>query len=213
MKVGRMTELCDAPDMHQDVRRATDAVLETLAGLGAEVVDISLPLTEIAGAIFVGIADTEGAGARDGLMRAVARTIGPRFPHAPSECRPGARQGAEPGHEGSCPAQAPVRGRLPAGRPARVPDRSLPCSPTRCLDCAVRVGRRCAPTVFSSAVRTPVATPWPECLPCRFREGSRRTGFPLAFSWGAGPFAEGAILRAAYAYQQATDWHTRRAPV
>ena len=69
MRVGRLSELCDAPDMHAEVRQATEAALETLAGLGAEIVDVSVPLTELAGAIFVGIADTEGAGARDGLMR------------------------------------------------------------------------------------------------------------------------------------------------
>ena len=32
---------------------------------------------------------------------------------------------------------------------------------------------------------------------------------PIGLQIGAGPFAEGTILRAAYAYQQATDWHTR----
>ena len=43
--------------------------------------------------------------------------------------------------------------------------------------------------------------------------GFTSDGLPIGLQIGAAPFAEGTILRAAYAYQQATDWHTRRAPV
>ena len=53
-----------------------DAALDTLASLGAQVVDVSLPLTEIAGAIFVGIADTEGAGGAGRFDASRAGTAG-----------------------------------------------------------------------------------------------------------------------------------------
>jgi aspartyl-tRNA(Asn)/glutamyl-tRNA(Gln) amidotransferase subunit A len=43
--------------------------------------------------------------------------------------------------------------------------------------------------------------------------GFTEDGLPIGLQIGAAPFAEGTILRASYAYQQATDWHTRRAPV
>lgn len=45
-------------------------------------------------------------------------------------------------------------------------------------------------------------------VPCGFDE----TGLPLAFQLVARPFDESTLLRAAHAYQGATDWH-RRAPV
>ena len=115
MRIGRMTELCDSPDMHADVRRAVDAAMETFAGLGAEISDVSLPLTEIAGAIFVGIADTEGAGARDDLMRRSPELLDRASPHSPPIRCPGAGQGAEPGHESPRPAAPSVRGRVQPG--------------------------------------------------------------------------------------------------
>jgi aspartyl-tRNA(Asn)/glutamyl-tRNA(Gln) amidotransferase subunit A len=36
---------------------------------------------------------------------------------------------------------------------------------------------------------------------------------PIGLQLGARPFAEPTLLRVAYAYEQATSWHTRRAPV
>jgi aspartyl-tRNA(Asn)/glutamyl-tRNA(Gln) amidotransferase subunit A len=35
---------------------------------------------------------------------------------------------------------------------------------------------------------------------------------PIGLQLGARPFAEATLLRAAHAYEQATPWHTRRAP-
>jgi aspartyl-tRNA(Asn)/glutamyl-tRNA(Gln) amidotransferase subunit A len=35
---------------------------------------------------------------------------------------------------------------------------------------------------------------------------------PIGLQLGARPFAEATLLQVAYAYEQATPWHTRRAP-
>ena len=43
-------------------------------------------------------------------------------------------------------------------------------------------------------------------LPCGFSRG----GLPLAFQLVGRPFDEATVLRLGHAYQQATDWHTRR---
>jgi aspartyl-tRNA(Asn)/glutamyl-tRNA(Gln) amidotransferase subunit A len=43
-------------------------------------------------------------------------------------------------------------------------------------------------------------------LPCGFS----RAGLPLAFQLVGRPFEEATVLRLGHAYQQATDWHTRR---
>ena len=37
-----------------------------------------------------------------------------------------------------------------------------------------------------------------------------RAGLPLAFQLVGRPFDEATVLRLGHAYQQATDWHTRR---
>ena len=43
-------------------------------------------------------------------------------------------------------------------------------------------------------------------LPCGFS----REGLPIGLMIYAKPFAEAMALRAAWAYEQATEWHTRR---
>jgi len=69
LRVGLIKELHETQDMHPDVRAAIEASLDTFRELGAEVKEVSIPLSNLAGAIFVGIADTEGAGARDEILR------------------------------------------------------------------------------------------------------------------------------------------------
>jgi aspartyl-tRNA(Asn)/glutamyl-tRNA(Gln) amidotransferase subunit A len=46
-------------------------------------------------------------------------------------------------------------------------------------------------------------------LPCGFDE----EGLPIGLQIMGGPFEEEIVLRVAHAYEQATDWHTRRPPV
>jgi len=50
----------------------------------------------------------------------------------------------------------------------------------------------------------------PACaVPCGFTAG----GLPIGMQIVGRPFDEATVLRAADAYQRATDWHTRRPPV
>ena len=42
--------------------------------------------------------------------------------------------------------------------------------------------------------------------------GFASDGLPIGLQLNARPFAEETLFRAAYAYEQATDWHTRIAP-
>ena len=46
-------------------------------------------------------------------------------------------------------------------------------------------------------------------LPCGFSE----SGMPIGLQLAGKPFAETTVLQAAYAYEQATDWHNRRPPI
>jgi aspartyl-tRNA(Asn)/glutamyl-tRNA(Gln) amidotransferase subunit A len=45
-------------------------------------------------------------------------------------------------------------------------------------------------------------------LPCGFTSG----GLPISLQLAGRPFDEATVLRAGHAYEQATEWHTRRAP-
>jgi aspartyl-tRNA(Asn)/glutamyl-tRNA(Gln) amidotransferase subunit A len=46
-------------------------------------------------------------------------------------------------------------------------------------------------------------------VPCGFSAD----GLPLALQLAGKPFDEATVLRAGYAYQQATDWHRRHPPI
>jgi aspartyl-tRNA(Asn)/glutamyl-tRNA(Gln) amidotransferase subunit A len=43
--------------------------------------------------------------------------------------------------------------------------------------------------------------------------GSSNSGLPIGLQLIGRPFGEEAILRAAYAFERATEWHTKRAPI
>ena len=43
--------------------------------------------------------------------------------------------------------------------------------------------------------------------------GFTSNNLPIGLQLGARPFAEETLLRAAYAYEQATPWHTKIAPI
>ena len=43
--------------------------------------------------------------------------------------------------------------------------------------------------------------------------GFTSDNLPIGLQLGARPFAEETLLRAAYAYEQATPWHTKVAPI
>ncbi|MCH8920618.1 MAG: hypothetical protein IIA23_07935, partial [Chloroflexi bacterium] len=46
-------------------------------------------------------------------------------------------------------------------------------------------------------------------IPCGFTNGGLPIGLQLVGRW----WDEATVLRAAHAYQQATDWHTRAPPL
>src|SRR5882724_7915823 len=69
VRIGLIRELDEDAGMHPEVMQAIHTALEMLRQLGAEVRPVSIPLVALAGAIFVGVADTEGAGASDDILR------------------------------------------------------------------------------------------------------------------------------------------------
>ena len=62
LRIGVITELVDGADTHVEVGTAVREAARALAGLGAAVETISLPLIPLAGAVFMALCDSEAAG-------------------------------------------------------------------------------------------------------------------------------------------------------
>jgi len=127
LRIGVLTELVDGADTHPEVRGAVREAARALAGLGAHVEDISLPLIPHAGGVFMALCDSEAAG-RHAARRirrgdpASPRGGGshPRHRRAPGRARPRPHSRADPGCAGE--ARSPPRSHFAApGAPHREP--------------------------------------------------------------------------------------------
>ena len=212
LRVGLIRELHDSGDIDPEVKQAIEDSLKVFHGLGAEVREVSIPLVPWAGAVFVGIADTEGAGARDEIMRT----------------RPG-----------DLDAASRTRLQSAALMPAKVYNRAAKARVLlrrQFLEALNQVDILVCPTAPEPAPKhTALTAAFQTAEEVRSRFFFRRTytgcyaltampaisipgGFtsnnlPIGLQLGARPFAEETLLRASYAYEQATPWHTRVAPI
>ncbi len=211
LKIGLIKELHYTKDMHPDVRTAIEASLDTFKVLGAEVKEVSIPLAELAGAIFVGIADTEGAGARDEILRV----------------RPGdLDQASRTRLQSAALVPAKVYNRAAKARVllrrqvmGALQDVDILISPTSPYpapkhtdltarfenedDVRTRFFFRRAYTGCYSLTGLPAIS-----IPGGFTQD----GLPIGLQLGARPFAEKTLFQAGYSYEQATTWHTMVAP-
>ena len=211
LRVGLIRELHESTDMHPEVKQAIEAALEVFREQGAEVREVSIPLVPWAGAIFVGIADTEGAGARDEILRT----------------RPGDLDRAS-------------RTRLQAAAlvPAKLYNRAAKARVLlrrQFMEALDQVDVLVSPTSpYPAPKHTALTAVFQSAEDVRARFFFRRSytgcyaltslpaisipgGFtsdnlPIGLQLGARPFGEGTLFRAARAYQQGTPWHTRLAP-
>ncbi len=211
-RIGLIRELFDHDDIHPEVKQAITDALAVFRDLGAEIHDISIPLIAQAGAIFVGIADTEGAGARDDILRTRAAELDPAS-----------------------------RTRLQAAAlvPAKLHNRALKARVIlrqQFMAVLKQVDVLVSPTTpFPPPKHTALTAPFAGTDDVRGRFFFRRAytgcyalsalpaisipgGFtsdnlPIGLQLGARPFAEATLLRIAHAYEQATSWHTRRSPI
>ena len=211
LRVGLIKELHQTPDMHPDVRSAIEASLDTLSDLGAEVKEVSIPLADLAGAIFVGIADTEGAGARDEILR-----------NQPGDLDQASRTRLQ--SAALVPAKvynraAKARVLLRRQLMEVLKDVDILVSPTspypapKHTDLTAKFEnaedvrnrfffRRAYTGIYSLTALPAISIPG----------GFTSDGLPIGLQLGAAPFAEETLFRAAYSYEQATTWHTRVAP-
>jgi len=211
LRVGLIKELHQTPDMHPDVRAAIEASLETFREMGAEVKEVSIPLAELAGAIFVGIADTEGAGARDEILRnqpgdldQASRTRLQSAALVPAKVYNRAAKARVLLRRQVMAVMKDVDILVSATSPYPAPKHTdLTAKFENAEDVRKRFFFRRAYTGIYSLTALPAIS-----IPGGFTSD----GLPIGLQLGAAPFAEETLFRAAYSYEQATTWHTRVAP-
>ena len=211
LRVGLIKELHQTPDMHPDVRAAIEASLETFREMGAEVKEVSIPLAELAGAIFVGIADTEGAGARDEILRnqpgdldQASRTRLQSAALVPAKVYNRAAKARVLLRRQVMAVMKDVDILVSATSPYPAPRHTdLTAKFENAEDVRKRFFFRRAYTGIYSLTALPAIS-----IPGGFTSD----GLPIGLQLGAAPFAEETLFRAAYSYEQATTWHTRVAP-
>ena len=211
LRVGVIRELHETEDVHPEVSTAIDASLDVFRGLGAIVKEVSIPLISMAGAIFVGIADTEGAGARDDILRSRPHELDPatrtRLQSAslvPAKIYNRAARARVLLRRQFMAALEQVDVLVSATAPYPAPKHTdLTASFQSAEDVRARFFFRRAYTGCYALTALPAIS-----IPGGFTSDN----LPIGLQLGARPFAEETLFRAARAYEHATDWHTRLAP-
>lgn len=211
LRIGVVRELTSAADTDRETRAAVLDAAETFRKLGAKVSEVSLPLIPLAGAVFMALADTEGAGQHLPWLR----TRGDEYDAATRR-------------------RLIAASLLPAGAYHQA-TRARTLIARQVLDALAHVDLLLSPTQPGPASRiasgqTPVAskqdaikrfftrrsytTPFNLAatpaisLPCGFTAA----GLPIGLQLAGRRYDDATVLRAAFTYEQATPWHQRRPP-
>ncbi|MBI2491532.1 MAG: amidase [Candidatus Rokubacteria bacterium] len=212
LRIGVIRELTHGSDTAPEVRGAVLEACRVLARSGAEVEEVSLPLVPLAGAVFMALADSEAAGFHHPWLRdrgkdydagtrrrlLTAALLPAVLYHRAARARTAIRAevlGALERYDLLAGPAAP-RAAPPIAQ-AQAPIASKEEAARRFFD------RRSYTTPFSLAGAPAIA------LPC----GATGGGLPIALQLAGRRFDEATLLRAAWAYEQATPWRARRPPL
>jgi Asp-tRNA(Asn)/Glu-tRNA(Gln) amidotransferase A subunit family amidase len=209
LRIGVIRELCAGPDTDGEVKAAVATAATLLGRLGNTMEDVSLPLLPLAGAVFMALADSEGAGFHARWLR-----------ERPQDYDPGTRRrlltaSLVPATLYHQAERARVLIRDQVWDALRRYDLLLaPTAPTPApliastkarLESGAAAARRFftrrSYTTPASLAGVPAIS-----LPCGFTE----SGLPIGLQLIARRFEEPTLLRAAHAYEQATTWRDRR---
>lgn len=211
IRVGLIRELHETEDVHPEVKGAIESALETFRSLGCQVREVSVPLIIKAGAIFVGVADTEGAGARDETLRIrpedldrASRTRLQSAALVPAKVYNRAAKARVLLRRQFMEALDQVDVLVSATAPYPAPKHTdLTATFEDADDVRTRFFfRRSYTGCYALAALPAISLPG----------GFTSENLPIGLQLGARPFAEETILRAGHAYEQATSWHQRLAP-
>ncbi len=207
LRFGILREVLDAPSVDSATRQSVLDAANTLAGLGAEVEEVSVPLAAHAGPINGGIR-IEAPTTYRNLLRDRPQDIAHdnRIGYLVNSIMPAAY------YYKAIQLRTLLRARMlqalesvdlllspTAGVPAQ------PLSPDPVITGPHNTNR--TPwllTTVPSLANIPALA-----VPCGFSP----EGLPLSLQIAGRPFAEATVLRAGHAYQQAANWHTRRPPL
>ena len=214
LKVGLVTELMDSGLGLDDLTRAAvAAAAQTLADLGAEVRDISLPLAGQTGVIVRTITHTERVSLRPEWLRERPQDyhVNTRIAFMTGNLIPGQV------YYKAQKLRAVVRQQvLAALQEVDVLIQPTSAGPAGKLDFTTGVASKeaAAQALVEGSFRGPYSLSGVPALsiPCGFTDPGAG-GLPLALQIAGRPFAEATVLNAAYAYEQATPWHNRRPPI
>ena len=211
LRVGLIKELHESGDMHPEVKQAMEQSLEIFREQGAQIEEVSIPLIPFAGAIFVGIADTEGAGARDEILREqpenldrASRTRLQSAALVPAKVYNRAAKARVLLRQQFMEALNQVDILVSPTSPYPAPKHvDLTAVFQNAEDVRARFFFRRSYTGCYALTALPAIS-----IPGGFTSDN----LPIGLQLGARPFAEETLFRAAYAFEQATPWHTRVAP-
>jgi len=211
LRVGIIRELTFGADTQPEVRDAVVAAARKLEGLGAATEEVSLRLVPLAGAIFMALADADGAGVHHRWLRTRAADYdqGTRRRLLTASLIPSAVQ------QRAARARALLRSEM-LGLLARhdvllCPTAHQAAPPIAAARAAITTRHEAAGRFFTRrSYVTPAALAGTPAIavPCGFT----RSGLPISVQLIARRFDEATLLRAAHAYEQATDWSKRRPP-
>ncbi len=208
LRIGLIRELTLGAGTDPEVQAAVQGAARALGGLGAVVDEVSLPLAPLAGAVFMAIADSEGAGLHRGWLSTRARDYdaGTRRRLLTAGLLP-----ATVYHQATR-ARALLRAQVldalddfdvllaPSGPRPAPPIVATQAPVTSKEEAAARFFTRRSHTTTFSLAGTPAVA-----VPC----GLSTSGLPIGVQIAGRPFDETTVLRVAWAYEQTTP---RRQP-
>ncbi|MBI2203265.1 MAG: amidase [Candidatus Rokubacteria bacterium] len=209
LRIGMITELTAGPDTSSEVRGAIDTAAKLLGGLGARVDPVSIPTLPLAGAVFMALADSEGAGLHMDALRT-----------RPLDFDRGTRRrliaaGLLPTAITQEAARARVIIRTEVLRAFDRFDVLLsPTAPSTAasitaMRAPIESGEEAARRFFTRrSFTTPASLAGLPAIsvPCGFSVA----GLPIGLHLMGRVFDESTLFRVAHAYERATPWHQRR---
>ena len=211
IKLGVVQERMDSPNLDPEFRDTVAKAISALGELGASSQDVSIPLAPKAGALTMSILSVEWSNLHRPLfepnideldhnnkIRFLTGSVIPaQFYYKAQKIRAVLRQQILDALE-----QVDVLV-LPTGPVTAPPVESVPGVQSKEHALTGLAGRISFTGPFNLA-GTPALS-----VPCGFSS----SGMPMGLQIVGRPFAEETVLRVAHAYEQATEWHNRRAPV
>ena len=209
LRIGVVKEYFET-EIDPSVAELTQQAIAVLGELGAEIVDVSLPLYEYAQPISNAILSAEATAAHRDVLLSDGDKM---YPQVRERLEEGLFISAAEYLRAQQARQ--VFCQQVAGLLESVDLLAGPVEPVtapKILERRIEIGGQALPAVpmLTKYTRVYNITGSPAIsVPCGFGPD----GLPVGLHLAGRNFDESTVLRAAYAYQQATDWHTRRPPI